>query len=68
MPEAAKVYVRTDDTSKRIALETNEGVYFFQPDEALEMVRAIMKCIIQQGYKPAVIMNDEGQYIDLELL
>lgn len=63
------VYVNADHDTKRIKLTVGEaGEYFFLPDESLVMVKAILFSLNKMGYKPTVITNSQGQFIDVELI
>ena len=67
--ESRTVHVNADKPTKRIRLSVPEaGDYMFMPDEALSMVKAILYSLNQMGYKPTVITNGQGQFVDIELI
>lgn len=63
------IYMKGDNLMKRLKMEVPEaGLYLFQPDEALVMVKSILYSLGQMGYHPVVITDDRGQFVDLELI
>ena len=67
--DARTVYIRHEDETKCILLEVPEsGIYRFQADESLALVKAVMVSLRSVGYKPTIIANDKGEFIDIELM